>query len=94
MSKWQSIKTAPKDGTYLLLWINDEHPIVGYWRSDYPAITGWSACDYEHDGCGCCEGPMPKPTHWMPLPEQPSCPKCEVEKSDRATIQTTEGRPK
>lgn len=59
---WQSIETAPKDGTRILL-----HPAVevhdawskGYWSEQHKCwIAGGSASGVTH-------------THWMKLPEPP-----------------------
>jgi hypothetical protein len=69
---WQPIKTAPKDGSYLLLIDirkrdrgNDPLPFVGMWSSlGLPSISSkWFAVPG-------CYGQ--KPTHWMPLPAPPT----------------------
>lgn len=60
---WRPIETAPKDGTYVLLWYPywSSRPMVAnwerdgsHWRSEH--ILSW----YQDDD--------PGPTHWMPLP--------------------------
>lgn len=58
MADWQTIDTAPKDGTEVLLWLGDD-VALGYWREDAQAFdseVGWI---------------RPMPTHWMPLPDPP-----------------------
>lgn len=87
MSAWQTIETAPKDGTPLLLWL--KKPVdrnysvrgicdlfaIGFWMYDR-----WQSIEVEDAGSmgGEMTGWMSDwcsldlvPTHWMPLPEQP-----------------------
>lgn len=63
MSKWQDIKTAPKDGRPVLLDNPDWHSRVmrGAWDAHQVAwrVHGFGGC------------PATQPTHWMPLPEPP-----------------------
>ena len=64
---WRPIRTAPKDGTRLLLggdnWVN-----IGYFST---VCNRWIASE-------CFPGEseemytLDDPTHWMPLPEPPS----------------------
>lgn len=54
---WQTMETAPKDGTEILLWDAGKFAIVGYW---HPLSGHWTTGDYAL-----------VPTHWMPLPEGP-----------------------
>lgn len=68
MSDWQSIDSAPKDGTFVLLhnpdWPND---VEGFWHRPSNA---WSANVRIRDIENRIIGPEP-PTHWKPLtPEQ------------------------
>lgn len=58
--EWFGIESAPKDGTWVLVWygLPHEHGIA-FWNEDTGA---W------HDWDGDLYGP---PTHWMPLPEGP-----------------------
>lgn len=61
--KWMPIETAPKCGTYILVW-NGESMTVCRWAFGCWTLaqTGsWSADDE-------CYGP----THWMPLPKPPT----------------------
>ena len=70
---WQSIETAPKDGSYLLLWEQySEAPFVGYWSGG-----SWSV-SHEHvdaeggwDGANVVDALSMPITHWMPLPPAP-----------------------
>ncbi len=58
---WQTIDTAPKDGTYVLVYRPNwaEAILVGYSGPNYPGE--WQTA----------EGIPIRPTHWMPLPEPP-----------------------
>ncbi len=58
--QWQKIETAPKDGTEILVWIDDvrKHCQVR-WVTD-----GWMIC---WDG----KYLVHDPTHWQPLPSPP-----------------------
>lgn len=58
MNQWQKIETAPKDGSYCLVWV------VYPWHGGRHEIACW-------DGQGWDNGDGP-PTHWMPLPEAPT----------------------
>ena len=60
MSEWQTIDTAPKDGTRAIVWSKNWH---------YPCSASWYGNDWRivYD--------LPAfahpPTHWMPLPPSP-----------------------
>jgi hypothetical protein len=65
---WQDISTAPKDGTFILIypsscWVEDvEHDYeVSYWDEDF-GRWHFSALPDDYTG----------PTHWMPLPPAPT----------------------
>ena len=63
---WQPIDTAPKDGTWVLLWTGNECRIAMWdeWEDpECPVTQGWF-----DDGDGMY---IENPTHWMPLPEAP-----------------------
>ena len=63
---WQPIKTAPKDGTRILLfwpYWRKRHAVIGFYDRDSVANNKWEA------DCALDEGPLP--THWMPLPDPP-----------------------
>ncbi len=63
MSQWETIKTAPKDGTLILAWtVEGDRPCVLAWRTyRWDDDSGDSYQDYQ-------------PTHWMPLPPPPEEP--------------------
>lgn len=57
MTTWQPIKTAPKDGSSILLWArraafppepNSYAPVVGYWHGA-PGVERWKSRDTEED---------------------------------------------
>lgn len=69
-SSWQSIETALKNGTRILLWPrianHNSKPhflrhAIGYWHKLPEGGGVWAGCDAPR-----------KPTHWMPLPEPPA----------------------
>ena len=75
-TEWRDIKTAPKDGTPILLWAPDyfednPHAVVGEWCD---RVGAWSSeVGMMEDGPigddpELCNGP----SHWMPLPLPPS----------------------
>lgn len=64
--EWQSIETAPKDGTPVLVLMKEPGRLDGSrvqvaveYPNGYALIGGRFAFD------------CPKPTHWMPLPPPP-----------------------
>lgn len=58
---WQSIETAPKDGTSILATEIDGEPVVSYF-DEGGWVYSWHAYDgYRHWN----------PTHWQPLPAPP-----------------------
>lgn len=75
--KWQTIESAPKDGTWILGVNNRKNQAIIIWseRAHWPGPRigpGWihpfsdgSASMFWNGGCGSI------PTHWMPLPEPP-----------------------
>ena len=78
---WQPIETAPRDGTWILLW--DDHlglAVSGCWY-DYPGINTpddyeapWSFWTADNDLISFWVGgdDYYSPTHWMPLPPAPT----------------------
>jgi hypothetical protein len=73
MSGWLPIKSAPKDGTVVLLWHEPSRSVnVGFWQDIY--TEHWHASVIGHPALWSdCDGPQPifEATHWMPLPEPP-----------------------
>lgn len=69
MSEWQDIKTAPRDGTAVLLYVPG-------WSHGDPLMT--TASWYGDEWCLLMVGGYavdsdvyPDPTHWQPLPAPP-----------------------
>lgn len=68
---WQSIETAPRDGTEVLgfwsyVYIEDTGPTIGM------SVVSWEKHDFGEgwtDGDGLANAGVY--THWMPLPEPP-----------------------
>ena len=73
---WLGMDTAPRDGTHILLLIDDA-VIEGWWdrfeRSDGSIYepSEWSVASLASHGCGCCSGQNSDPTAWQPLPAIP-----------------------
>lgn len=67
---WQTIDSAPRDGTDVLLWFPDfKQPIhVGHFVSTETREYGVAVRKYEYWYIGSFRvGDRPLPTHWMPL---------------------------
>lgn len=68
--EWQPIETAPKDGTWVLVW----GPPAEDSDDDGPAaVVRWNGYFWEMDATD-DRGEFSPPfceTHWMPLPEPP-----------------------
>ena len=56
---WQPIATAPKDGSYVLIWFDTGH-------SRGHAIAHWEGREWENS-----DSHTYAPMHWMPLPAGP-----------------------
>lgn len=74
MAIWQSIETAPKDGSSILVYgLPERHPKLESWfNQSVPIVAHWDSIDEAF--CisgGDWLGPFIDPTHWMPLPEPP-----------------------
>jgi hypothetical protein len=66
---WNSIASAPKDGSHILLLI-DGQAIEGWWYvPKWEAEPEWEVVSMHSHGCGCCSSDNDPPTHWMPLPK-------------------------
>lgn len=60
-TRWQSIETAPKDGTPVLVCLPDENPYFVWWHDPTKQWVRTRITD-----------PLKSPTHWLPLPAPPS----------------------
>ena len=74
MSAWQPIETAPKDGTWILVYephnYEPEVHIVRWAESDgWPNGKTWLTEEY---GGGPDGHSATDATHWMPLPDAPN----------------------
>jgi hypothetical protein len=74
LADWQSIDTAPKDGTTIDLWVNGDRAANCFW------FLGWEPIDEDDkphwrqrysEAPGSSEPLDAEPTHWMPLPPAP-----------------------
>ena len=68
MSEWQPIETAPKDGTYILVYGPEEWDMV-LWHPYWGDCGAWcrvQTADYDNDN-----REVRNPTHWQPLPPPP-----------------------
>jgi hypothetical protein len=72
VSEWQTIESAPKDGTELMLWDLDGFAVLG----QYVSFDGKAPSGY-HDGWYDSWRGYDEltPSHWMPLPSPPEPPK-------------------
>lgn len=68
--EWQTIDSAPKDWTDIILYLPDENDgtgsmgvVKGWYSMKDGGFDGWMS--YEANSGQCY------PTHWMPLPEPP-----------------------
>jgi hypothetical protein len=77
MKNWKPIKSAPKDGTTILLYYPGYNRKV--WVGSYNKYQKYTngKLEYEHEGWS-IDKPLVfslkecSPTHWMPLPEAPN----------------------
>jgi hypothetical protein len=77
LTEWQPIKTAPKDGTdVIVMYQHIDTQIVhnAFWMGDSdddPEDIGWWSYEYSEGSRIKLEDWM-EPTHWMPLPAPPA----------------------
>lgn len=65
--KWRPIESAPKDGTPIMLLIDDV-AIEGSWYAPQYGKPRWYPEALCSHGCGCCGSEDGPATHWCPLP--------------------------
>lgn len=71
MSEWRPIETAPKDGTYILIWhLGIGSAVVGSWRKSNRNMTD-SREKWRPYCSGYDDQELLAALHWMPLPEPP-----------------------
>ena len=66
---WQPIETAPKDGTKILVFVEDD-----VYQANWHNKRGWEfpiADQHPSCGCGYCMGGEDHPKWWMPMPKAP-----------------------
>jgi hypothetical protein len=68
MSSWHPIDTAPRDGREILVWCNGPRVTGCYIAVQVDEEEGWM----ERDGAFCFAPDLGLPSHWMPLPSEPS----------------------
>lgn len=80
---WQPIETAPKDGTWILVWGGKTDEDLEWWDEkdrNRPVTARWSPSEFNrsahwrfasYDG-GYFGDFDEDPTHWQPLPELPN----------------------
>lgn len=70
MSVWQSIKSAPLDGTLVDLWTTLEERVTdAKWDARRGAWVHWAIGGFDTMDWRRIDG---RSTHWMPLPSPPS----------------------
>lgn len=70
---WQSIESAPKDETWVILFFADRAPwqaeadgmVLGFWSEEYGA---W----FDSEAASNALNESVEPTHWMSLPAPPT----------------------
>ena len=66
--RWRSMKTAPRDGTEILLWV-EGCAITGSWDA---RSERWCVDVLPSHGCGCCADSNDPPDAWSPI-SPPAC---------------------
>lgn len=65
---WRPMDTAPKDGTHILLHIED-CAIEGWWENYRNGGGEWNVVSLSSHGCGCCSSSNADPLKWAYLEE-------------------------
>jgi len=65
-NEWQPIETAPKDGTNILVFENDNESDAEVMIANYYGGNGHWSISWDDRGIEI------NPTHWMPLPKPPT----------------------
>jgi hypothetical protein len=66
MSEWQTIETAPKDGTSMLAVVDGYVRVIAWGKTSHLPWIGWCIADRGIEDFDLCT-----PTHWMPMPSPP-----------------------
>ena len=73
--QWQSIETAPKDGTTILVFKHTPPAwnVIGlaFWFGGDSSISGWISYGIPQHSSEANTLGLAFPTHWMPLPDIP-----------------------
>lgn len=80
--EWQPIETAPKDGTAVLIFYENDEPhmyddegphmaVARWWASAEFEPSGWGWTDFSVENWNREEMRQLFPTHWRPLPASP-----------------------
>jgi len=62
--KWEPMETAPKDGTFCLIYVYNPPCVAQYKKNRRSGEEWWETDSGE-------TFPKDKPSYWMPLPEPP-----------------------
>lgn len=71
--KWQSMDSAPKDGSHILIYWKEGSFIEGYYEEKWEGtkcIPRFLPVSLKYHGCLCCSEPS-IPVAWQPLPSRP-----------------------
>lgn len=90
MTEWQSMDTAPRDGTNIQVWFkHDLVPVYVYFISKTYLTANYGDANYMEEGWyyslmypfdeSLPEGPLGEPLCWSEIPEEPALPPSERE---------------
>ncbi|USN16365.1 hypothetical protein PLUTO_00490 [Luteibacter phage vB_LflM-Pluto] len=71
MSAWQPIDTAPKDGSFIDLWMKGPHGEYREADAHWEPYYGMWVSEFGHSGDVPCEDKLRKAIAWMPIPDGP-----------------------